>query len=278
MFEELPGVYMIKCNSTEKYIIGETGNVKKRLSYHVQNLKGNRHENPYLQKAWNKYGEDKFSYHVLEYCDFFECKIREDYYCKLYDSHNHDKGFNLRATGLDLKNKTSQNTIDKIKLSQKNSEKFKNRDVGKGMRGKKHSEETKLKMSNSAKGKTASQETKDKLSKASKGRIRTEESLKKQYVTRKNNSDIWHSEETKNKISSSNKGKTRSNECKEQMKLNRYKPVLQYDLNGNFIKEWLGASEIRDVLGYNQGNITSVCNELRKTHKKFIWKYKEKVN
>ena len=30
MFKELPGIYMIKCNPTGKYIIGETGNVKKR--------------------------------------------------------------------------------------------------------------------------------------------------------------------------------------------------------------------------------------------------------
>lgn len=31
-----------------------------------------------------------------------------------------------------------------------------------------------------------------------------------------------------------------------------------------------------DKLGYNQSNITGVCNGLRKTHKNFIWKYKQK--
>ena len=40
------------------------------------------------------------------------------------------------------------------------------------------------------------------------------------------------------------------------MKLARYKPILQYALNNNFIKEWLGASQVRDELGYNQSHIT----------------------
>ena len=278
MFKELPGIYMIKCNPTGKYIIGETGNVKKRLNYHIQDLKGNRHKNPYLQKAWNKYGEDKFSYHVLEYCDFSECKIREDYYCKLYDSHNYNKGFNLRPTGLDLKNKFSQETKNKIKESLRTSEKFKNRDTGKGMRGKKHSEETKLKISEAHKGKIISKETRIKLSKSLKGRIIKKESIEKIIFTRKNNNNVWHTNETKQKISKSSKGKPKSKSHCNNMKLARYKPILQYDLNNNFIKEWLGASQVRDELGYNQSNITGVCNGLRKTHKNFIWKYKEKVN
>jgi len=278
MFEGLPGVYMIKCISTGKYIIGETGNVKKRLAYHVQNLKGNRHENPYLQNAWNKYGEDKFSYHVLEYCNFSECKIREDYYCKLYDSHNNDKGFNLRPTGIDLKSKFPQETKDKIKKSLQTSEKFKNRDSGKGMRGKKHSGETKLQMSNSAKGKILSKETRKKISEARKGKKLKKESILKQIDSRKKNNNPWHTDITKQKISESNKGKAKSKTHCENMKLSRYKTVLQYDLHGNFIKEWLGASQIRDELGYNQSNITGVCNGLRKTHKGFIWKYKKKEN
>ncbi len=87
-----------------------------------------------------------------------------------------------------------------------------------------------------------------------------------------------HSKETIEKMSRVKKGKKITEEHCENIKLSLYKPVLQYDLDGNFIKEWLGASQIRDVLGYNQSNITGVCNGLRKTHKKFIWKYKEKAN
>jgi hypothetical protein len=85
-----------------------------------------------------------------------------------------------------------------------------------------------------------------------------------------------HSDETKEKMRVASLGKNKSKQHIENMKLSRYKPVLQYDLEGNFIKEWLGASQIRDELGYNQSNITGVCNGLRKTHKGYLWKYKKK--
>lgn len=92
-------------------------------------------------------------------------------------------------------------------------------------------------------------------------------------VGRKNHN---HSDETKQKMRKASLGKKKSKEHINNMKLSRYKPILQYDLDGNFIKEWLGASQIRDMLGYNQSNITGVCNGLRKTHKGYIWKYKKK--
>ena len=51
------------------------------------------------------------------------------------------------------------------------------------------------------------------------------------------------------------------------------KPVLQYDLNGNLIKEWKSINECGRN-GFNQGDICKCCNGKRKTAKGFIWKYK----
>ena len=61
-------------------------------------------------------------------------------------------------------------------------------------------------------------------------------------------------------------------------KLNRYslkrsKPVLQYDLQGNFIKEWASAMECGRN-GFQQGNIIRCCRGKYKQHKGFIWKFK----
>lgn len=53
------------------------------------------------------------------------------------------------------------------------------------------------------------------------------------------------------------------------------KPVLQYDLEGNFIKEWEGGSIIQKELGYNATHIYSCCTGKRKTSKGYIWKFKE---
>lgn len=52
------------------------------------------------------------------------------------------------------------------------------------------------------------------------------------------------------------------------------KPVLQYDLNGNFIREW-GSTMECEKSGYNRGHVASCCRGEEKTHKGYIWKYKE---
>lgn len=62
------------------------------------------------------------------------------------------------------------------------------------------------------------------------------------------------------------------------------KSILQYDLEGNFIKEWLNAYEIERVLGFKVPNIRSACRgyEIRNGKKRnykqsngYIWAYKE---
>lgn len=261
-----PGIYIITCIPTKKCLIGETGNIRKRIHYHIQNLKGNRHENPYLQKAWNKYGYDNFSFEVLEYCDFSNCKIREDYYCKLYDSHNSEKGFNLRPTGKELKNKFSDEHKEKIKQSLKFSERFKNRDCGKGMRGKSHSEETKIKISNSNKGKKLSQETILKLKNSLKGKIRKKESIIKTIQTRKLNSTVWHSEETKSKM------KKPKDERRKNSNYDYTLPIEQLNKLGNVINTYKNADFI--PIEFSKYKVLETCISKRKTYKKFVWRYK----
>ena len=50
------------------------------------------------------------------------------------------------------------------------------------------------------------------------------------------------------------------------------KPVLQYDLEGNFIKEWKSTMECGRN-GYDQSHVADCCRGERKTHRGFIWKY-----
>lgn len=53
------------------------------------------------------------------------------------------------------------------------------------------------------------------------------------------------------------------------------KPVLQYTLDGEYICEYPSVMEIKRVLKYGQGNISSCCRGERKSAYGFIWKYKE---
>ena len=60
---------------------------------------------------------------------------------------------------------------------------------------------------------------------------------------------------------------------KQLNNIKKSKPVLQYDLEGNFIKEWKSISECGRN-GFHIFCISSCCNGKQKTHKGFIWRYK----
>ena len=59
----------------------------------------------------------------------------------------------------------------------------------------------------------------------------------------------------------------------ERVALKKKKPVLQYTLDGVFVKEW---DSIRECgrNGFNSSQICKCCQGKIKTHKDFIWKYK----
>lgn len=51
------------------------------------------------------------------------------------------------------------------------------------------------------------------------------------------------------------------------------KPILQYDLEGNFIKEWNSIFSTKKI-GFIPQNISQCCNGKIKQHKNYIWRYK----
>lgn len=55
------------------------------------------------------------------------------------------------------------------------------------------------------------------------------------------------------------------------------KPIYQYDLEGNFIKRWDNANQIKRNLGFVAENIRNCCNGRRKKAHNFIWKYEKNV-
>jgi hypothetical protein len=57
-------------------------------------------------------------------------------------------------------------------------------------------------------------------------------------------------------------------------KPSKQKPILQYDLDNNFIKEWNSIKEASIVLNINSGRISSCCSGNILKIKKFIFKYK----
>lgn len=54
-------------------------------------------------------------------------------------------------------------------------------------------------------------------------------------------------------------------------------PLLQFDKQNNFIKEWDSSSEVQKEMGWNPRHISCCCLGLRKSAYGYIWKYKETV-
>lgn len=82
-------------------------------------------------------------------------------------------------------------------------------------------------------------------------------------------------EETKRKISESHKGKKLSEERIKYMRENAIgkKKVNQYDLDGNFIKQWDSIKKAGRSLNIFPQNIGKVCRGQQKYAKGYVWRY-----
>lgn len=56
-----------------------------------------------------------------------------------------------------------------------------------------------------------------------------------------------------------------------------YKSVIQYTLDGVFVREWKSIAEIGREKGYDKSYISKCCRGIYKTSHNFIWKYKDSI-
>lgn len=68
-------IYKIENTKNKNCYVGSTTNLSRRKKDHLRILKENKHHCKYLQRAWNKYGEDLFVFEVVE---VFNYDIKED--------------------------------------------------------------------------------------------------------------------------------------------------------------------------------------------------------
>ncbi len=77
------GIYKIINNINNKIYIGSAVNLPNRKSTHFCALKGSYHHNLHLQNAVNKYGIENFKFEIIEYCIKEELILREQYWIDL---------------------------------------------------------------------------------------------------------------------------------------------------------------------------------------------------
>ena len=168
------GIYSIENIVNNKKYIGQSININNRWCHHRVDLNNGTHANCYLQKSWNKYGEQNFKFEILEECSKDKLDERERYYIDLYNTTNIDYGYNLKSGGQD-KNYVTEYVKNKISKSNKkyyeehpeakiqssinayrqwSNPEIKAKITGKNnhMYGKTHTEEARRKISESQKG------------------------------------------------------------------------------------------------------------------------------
>ena len=112
--EIISGIYCIENLINNKKYIGQSIDVQRRWQDHKHELSGGRHHNIYLQRAWDKYKEENFYFHILKQCEPELLDQWETYYINLFNSMNNCYGYNIESGG-NFNKKLSEET--KIKIS-----------------------------------------------------------------------------------------------------------------------------------------------------------------
>lgn len=244
MYEGVIYKYTNKING--KIYIDQTINEKRRLNQHKKSS-----ENSLFHRAIKKYGWENFEYKVLFkiHCNNEQdltntLNIKESIAIRFFNSIDSNVGYNLKISG--SKGKLNKSVGDKISKSHK------------GLPGRKHTDEEKKSLSIKRRGvlnpmygihRPHTEEEKIKMSIALKGK----------YVGPKN-------------LNFGKKRKPLSNEVKNKLSIANSIPVVQLSIEGDFIKEWVGAKKAENDLKLKE--ITKACKGKAITVGGFRWMYK----
>jgi len=120
------GIYQITNKTNGKMYIGLCKDFNDRWRRHYQNLQANRNRpNKHLQASWNKYGEDAFTFSVLEEVkNFSRLEAIEELYIKYSNSHISEFGYNKCKSGISwlgcFHSEDSKKKMRKVKESIRN--------------------------------------------------------------------------------------------------------------------------------------------------------------
>jgi len=97
LFKNKSGVYKINCLANNKVYVGSSKNMCKRLRTHLNYLHKNKHDSPYLQHAFNRYGESAFSIEVIKVVENLDLLFKEEQIYLEYYNSIAPNGFNCNT-------------------------------------------------------------------------------------------------------------------------------------------------------------------------------------
>lgn len=114
------GIYKIRNKINGKIYIGSSKNLQKRRNGHLCDLRRGRSECTGLQRAWNKYGEENFTFEVLIHCpEEYRLEI-EQWYIDNLQPYKCTIGYNVSkkvvGNSYPRKNNTKNKRVDMYTL------------------------------------------------------------------------------------------------------------------------------------------------------------------
>jgi group I intron endonuclease len=242
------GIYKITSPSNRVYI-GQSRNIAKRFREYSY-YKGNGQTRLFC--SFTKYGVTNHIFETIEECSLTDLNERERYWQEYYNVLS-ENGLNCMYVNTDIIPAViSLETLDNMRKAQQNRKPM--------------TDDQKRKISESWKNRIVTVETKHKMSMSSKGKKKTPEHA---LNIGKAKEGFKHTEEAKLKMR-----KAKININPDELHARSAKTVLQFTLEGLFVKEWTSACEIERELGIKFQLIHACCSGKTKKSKGFIWKFK----
>ena len=165
------GIYKITNTINDHFYIGSAVNLKRRRIRHFSELRNQKHNNKHLQAAWNKYGENAFTFTVLEFvADSQKLHEAEDHWLREHVGKQYCYNIGMAAIA------------PMLGMSGEKSPTW----------GYKHTEETRAKIGAAGKGRKPSAETLAKRSAKLKGRVISEEQRRQISETLSGEGNFWY--------------------------------------------------------------------------------------
>ena len=258
------GIYKITSPKGAIYV-GKSKNIENRFKNYkyVNNDNGQTK----LYRSLKKYGVEFHQFEIIEECVEEILNERETYWIDKYKCYHHlNKKLGLNLT----KGGEGGNGILRTKQMKDNH--------SKKTTGKVRNEQSKNNVSKALINKPKPEGFSERLSKLSNkipiGKKYTEKDPN-HYLTGKTRPQ-WVKD--KIRVGMENNKKSKSKETINKMRTNNPWNIItnQYDLEGNFIKEWPSQAEAARFYNIDSTGIYNCCKGKQKTAGGFIWKYKEK--
>lgn len=144
--EKISCIYAIRNIETGKQYVGSAKSFSDRKDVHLSSLRKGKHHSILLQRAFSKYGESSFIFEILETVEETSLLTREQFFLDTLKTYDPSIGYNIcKVAGSQLGRKHTEDSKAKISKSSK----------GRGL-GRTLSEDTKKKISEAKTGKPIS--------------------------------------------------------------------------------------------------------------------------